>query len=579
MIDALLGRMSLEQKIGQCLVFGMSGTTITNDVREAITRYQVSGLRLSPFVKMFRYFSDEEARRTSVDDPDYRPSMRKIAKPGLPPHLSPAEYCALLNELKGLAAARSPALPLHLVIDQEGDVSKDLARGGVPQFPSQMGLAASREPERMVYEAALATARILKASGIDMIHSPVVDINLNPRNPEIGVRAFGDDPELVARLALAALRGYKEGGVIAAAKHFPGRGDSATDAHHDTPVLDVDLERLREVELLPYRRLIEAGLDSIMVGHCFYPAVDDKLSTVSRKLITGLLRDELGFEGLITTDSMTMGALVKLYGVGESCARALEAGADLVLMKAENEWRGETFHTIKTWVLEGRIDVAELDAKVRRILAKKLEFGLFTNMGKVDPEGADRPYGDKAVLELSRKAAREAVMVVKDEQHLLPLDRAKRILLINQQNSIKTPNDSHDHPGLFSEYLESRLPGLLTYEVDFASNATDETEVPRFVEEHHFDLIICTNWYDRSSPPLRFPKLLADRGYPVILLTNTPYLIRETGGLLPGAKTSVLDLNLTPEGLRTLAEVLLGDLEPEGVWPLENLTKNPIENI
>ncbi|HAV13273.1 MAG TPA: hypothetical protein DCX06_07275, partial [Opitutae bacterium] len=348
-IETILDRMTLEQKIGQCVVVGMSGTVITNALKESIERYHCGGIRLSPFTRMFRYFTDSKAKKQQLGE-DFKPSMQKIADPGMPPYCSPEQYAEVLNDLRRMAAKRNPAIPLHMVIDQENDTSKDLSRGGVIQFPSCMGLVAGGSLD-VARDVARSVAIQMKASGMDMIHSPVVDVNINPNNPEIGFRAFSDDPEVVAEYAIAMMEGYKQGGVIAAAKHFPGRGDSATDAHHACPTLDVSLARLHAVELLPYKRMIAAGLDSIMIAHCIYPQIDpDHISTVSRKVVTGLLREELGFEGLITSDSITMGALIDRYGIGEACARALEAGIDTILMKAENQWRGEMFYTIQKWV-------------------------------------------------------------------------------------------------------------------------------------------------------------------------------------------------------------------------------------
>jgi beta-N-acetylhexosaminidase len=568
-IETLLARMSLEQKIGQCVVVGMSGTVIDNALREAITRHHCGGIRLSPFTRMFRYFTDSKARHQELGD-DYTPSLQKIADPGIPPYTTPQHYAETLNDLRRLAAERSPAIPLHMVIDQENDTSKDLSRGGVVQFPSNMGLVAGGSPE-MAREVARCIAAQMKASGIDMIHSPVVDVNINPGNPEIAHRAFSDDPEVVAEYALAMLRGFQEGGVIASAKHFPGRGDSSTDAHHACPALDVDLDRLHAVELLPYKRLIAAGLDSIMIAHCIYPAIDpDHISTVSRKVITGLLREELGFEGLITSDSITMGALIDRYGIGEACARALAAGIDTILMKAENQWRGEMFYTIRKWVEAGKIDAGELDDKVRRILGIKMKYGLFDDMGMVDASQAAVPYSDPVIVETSQRAARRAILVVKDENSVLPLDRKRKVLLVNQQNSIKSPNDQYDHPALFSQIMEEDWPTLQTHETRFGSDPAQDEAVLRFVAANDYDLIICTNYYDRQEKPNTYVRALIDQGYPVILITNTPYCIGGTGGLIPGANTIVLNLNLTPEGLRTQKAVLLGHLQPEGRWPLSN---------
>jgi beta-N-acetylhexosaminidase len=568
-IEDLLGKMSLEQKIGQCVVVGMSGTVITNDLREAITRFGCSGIRLSGFTRMFKYFSDDKAKRQELGA-DFVPSLQKLANEGLPPYATIEQYAAMLNELRELAAQRSPALPLHMVIDQEGDTSRDFARGGVVQFPSSMGLVAGGSPER-AYQVAVCVARQMKASGLDMIHSPVVDVNINPKNPEIGYRAFSDDPEIVSEYAVAMLKGFKDNKIIAAAKHFPGRGDSATDAHHACPVLNVDADRFNKIELYPYKRLIEAGIDAIMVAHCIYPHIDpDQISTVSRKVVTGILRDQLGFDGMITTDSITMGALIDRYGIGEACARALDAGADIILMKAENRWRGEMFYTIRKWVETGKIKANELDDKVRRILAIKKRYGLFDNMGRVDAAKAAVPLTDPLVLETSRQTAQHAILVAKDELRALPLDRAKRVLLINQQYSLKTPNDIHDHPALFAQLMEDGWPTLQTYETAFGFNEKEDAAVIRFVEEGQYDLILCTNYYDRAEKPHTYVKALIDKGLPVVLITNTPYCIGGIAGLIPEARTVVLNMNLTPEGMRTTREVLMGRLSPRGAWPLSN---------
>ncbi len=568
-LRSLMNDMTLDQKIGQCVVVGMSGTHITNDIREAITKYHCSGLRLSGFTRMFRYFSDDKSKGQQFGK-DFSPSMQKITRPGQPEYVSPEEYAEMLNELRDLAAMRDPAIPLHMVIDQEGDSSKDFARGGVVQFPSNMGLAASGDPD-LTYRVTKAYAKQMKASGFNTIHSPVVDVNINPLNPEIGRRAFSDDPKIVAEHAMAMVKAFKEENIVAAAKHFPGRGDSATDAHHACPLLDASKTRIDEVELYPYKKLIEAGVDSIMIAHCVYPALDDKISTVSTKILTGLLRTELGFKGVITTDSMTMGALIDKYGVGESCAMALEAGADIILMKAENQWRGEMFYTIGKWVEDGRISETELDKKVMRILSLKYDTGLFENMGRVDSKKASLPYSDSEVIAVSKEAAVKAILIAKNKDNLLPVNKGKRTLLINQLNSVKTPNDKFDHPSLFTTLMEEDWPELHCYETSFGfENENDEKAVLSFVEAGKYDQIICTNFYDRSSKPHTYIKTLIDKGYPVILITNTPYCINESGGMITDAGTIVLNMNLSPEGYRTTKEVLFGKLLPKGKWPLTN---------
>jgi beta-N-acetylhexosaminidase len=191
-------------------------------------------------------------------------------------------------------------------------------------------------------------------------------------------------------------------------------------------------------------------------------------------------------------------------------------------------------------------------------------------MGIVDASKAAGPYSDPAIIEVSKMAAENAVLVARDDLGVLPVDRSKKVLLINQQNSMKCPNDSWDHPGLFQEIMEDGWPELQTYETTFGSTAEQDAEVMAFVEANDFDLILCTNYYDRQIQPNTYAKQLIEAGQPVVLMTNTPYCIGEVGGCIPGAKTILLNMNFTPEGLRTVKRVLFGDLEPKGRWPVSN---------
>jgi beta-N-acetylhexosaminidase len=239
-------------------------------------------------------------------------------------------------------------------------------------------------------------------------------------------------------------------------------------------------------------------------------------------------------------------------------------------MKAENRWRGEMFYTIRKWVESGKIKADELDDKVRRILSIKKRYGLFDQMGQVDASKASAPFKDELVVNTAKEAAQHAILVAKDELGALPLDKKKRVLLINQQYSLKTPNDFYDHPALFAQLMEEGWPSLQTYETGFGFNEKEDEAVVRFVEEGRYDLILCTNYYDRAEKPHTYVKTLIDKGLPVVLITNTPYGIKGIAGLIPEAKTIVLNMNLTPEGLRTTREVLLGRVQPKGAWPLSN---------
>ncbi|MDZ7792401.1 MAG: hypothetical protein U5P10_01545 [Spirochaetia bacterium] len=234
------------------------------------------------------------------------------------------------------------------------------------------------------------------------------------------------------------------------------------------------------------------------------------------------------------------------------------------------------FYTIRKWVDQGKIPSDELDDKVRRVLRMKKKYGMFDTMGIADPELASEPFSDPIVVQTAKKAARSAILVPKDNLNVVPLSGTlSRVLLVNQLNTVKSPNDRWDHPALFSELLEAEWPGLQTYETDFAGNEEDDHRVPEFVNQGSWDLIICTNFYDRSAAPNGYVKELIDAGYPVLLITNTPYQIKDSGGMIPDAPSIILNMNLSPEGLRTTRDVLCGRVVPQGRWPLS--TYNPFQ--
>lgn len=561
----MLADMTLLQRIGQCIVVGWSGTTLTQDIREAIAVHHAGGVRLSPFTRQFAYFSDSRIRDETgtgvVLPPGGSRTKHRIA--GSAPWVSPQDYASHLATLRALSVESSAGVPCHFVIDQEGDTSKDLSRGGMPQFPSALGLSASGDPD-LTYRVSHAQALLLRDSGIDVVHSPVLDVNTNPANPEIGRRSFGSDPQLVALHGEAVVRGFADAGVLAVAKHFPGRGDSAVDAHHQQPVLDVDARCIRDVHLEPYRRLIAAGLEGVMIAHCVYPAFDSRMATVSRVIITELLRTELGFEGLVTTDSMTMGALIDSYGVGEASVLALEAGADWVLMKAENHRRGLVFGAVHQALREGRLSEDELNEKVLRILDWKIRSGLIDAPG-IDSEAAADRYASPAIIDLEAEAAFRAAVIVKGPERF-PLDRSLKTVLVYQENDIKSPNDLWDYPSMFGDLMEDAWPQLITVETAFGQDDCDE-DILALVTGGGFRQLVVTSFYDRSRKPSSLPKRLLGLGIPTILVTNTPYTPYGLGGLLPEADGILLNMNLSPAGLRLTRDILLGSSRAGGAWP------------
>jgi beta-N-acetylhexosaminidase len=277
-------------------------------------------------------------------------------------------------------------LPLFISTDQEGGVVSRLTSAALHAtvIPSQAEVGAAGQPELTEKLGAL-IARELRALGINMNMAPVADINTNAKNPVIGAiaRAYSSDPEKTADMVEAAVEGMQRGGISAVLKHFPGHGDTKEDSHSSLAVLPHELQRLKEVEFIPFSRGIDAGVDGIMTGHISVPAVTggSEPATLSSVLLQDILRKDLGFKGIIITDSLVMGALSHFYGKGELAVQAFKAGVDIILRPA---FPLSSYQALLESIRAGEISEQRLDESVRRILRVKVQRGLFENSG---PEG------------------------------------------------------------------------------------------------------------------------------------------------------------------------------------------------
>jgi len=543
-IDRIVGRMTLEEKVGQCMTLAFYGTVITSEVVDLIENLHCGGLRLTP-------------HNNTSDSADL---VRRLA-----PYYTPSQYAETLNSLQRIAAGRRLGLPLHMVVDQEGDLSVDYLHGGVNFFPSQMGLTATGSPP-LARACGRAVAQQLRAVGVHMIHSPVLDVNLNPRNPEIGCRSFSNSPELCARYGSAVLRGLTEGGIIATGKHFPGRGDSAVDAHDCLPVLKAPRKRLEEVELFPYRRLMAEGLPAIMSAHNAYLALDESglPASISPPIISGLVRGEMGFDGVITTDAMSMGGLRAVCSIPEGCARAIAAGNDLVLVKDFKGIPEASFEAIKRSVQKGGIPESQLDRSVRRILAMKLAYGLFATRD-VAPEGAERAVRDPETIGLSHRAARRCLTLLRDKKGLLPLSPKQRLLVILpiRREYHEKGNDYWYAPqDLYQEIYRHAPRSTL---VEFAVPASAATIRHAVKRSAGFDVVVVFNqvWRGPATSHALVRKLVAARRK-VVVVSNNIY----DGRFLPQAGTLLVTYSAMPPSMAAAAKALFGKLKPAGSSPL-----------
>lgn len=569
-IKNLISKMTLEQKIGSMLTLGFAGTVPRARIYEFIEKYQCGGLRLSCNERQFGSYVDPNDHKAVVNLENKNGIRFKCCAPAS----TASQYKAVLDDLQAQARKRPLSIPLHFSYDQEGGSNADFSFGGINLFAKPMGIRAMDDPV-MAYRIARAVAEQGKAVGFNWVHSPVLDVNSEPSNPEVYTRAYSDDAEEVAEYAMETCLGFREGRMIATGKHFPGRGHSVVDAHFQNAVIDVDEKTLWERDLLPYRKLIQAGLlPSIMIAHSIFPAIDpDNIATVSRKVLTGLLREKLGFEGVITTDSMTMGAIATRYKVANACAMALEAGADLVLMKAENLLVEETIEAIRQSILSGRITPDDLDNKVYRILQLKYEYGLFDNIENSEPP--EKVLQDSAIRDLARQAARRSILIERQESGVLPV-RGGRVLVIEQK--VRNFNDMQWHSGIFYEAC-MRQGMLISHsytkdttdylETSYSYDDVDRERIGEALENGGYDTIIATNYFRRGTALNRDFWEEQIEKYPkqkIIVVTNTPY---EELSIPRNAKTVLLTFATSPENVRAAAAVLYGQMIPEGVWPLK----------
>ncbi|HEU0014548.1 MAG TPA: glycoside hydrolase family 3 N-terminal domain-containing protein [Longimicrobium sp.] len=336
----------------------------------------------------------------------------------------PHSYAAKLNALQ-----RRARVPLLVMTDLESgpgmrlngafSLPHLLPMGGGTVFPPVMALGAIGS-DSLAYEVGKALAREGRAVGLHVTLAPVLDVNSNPRNPIINTRSFGEDPVRVSALAAAYVRGVREGGLLTVGKHFPGHGDTETDSHLGLPAIRADRARLDSVELPPYRAALAAGLDGMLVGHIALTGLegaDAEPASLSRGIVTGLLRGELGFGGLVMTDALNMGAVLARHGPVQPAVLALEAGADVLL---QPPLPGAAVDAVVDAVRAGRISPARLDESVRRVLEWKARAGLH-RAREVPLEAVDEAVGTRAHRALADTVARRSITLVRDEGGLVPM--------------------------------------------------------------------------------------------------------------------------------------------------------------
>ncbi len=555
--------MSLAEKVGQLLTFTRRGTLLTPSGIEQITKLNCGGLCLEPYaVETCKnlYWGNSQIDVNFKKPEDYFTIANNyFAGKNFGLSITPEEYTKDLNRLHKIAMDRPSGIPLHMTIDFEGDFKNDYMSGGIRQFPGPMGMAAIGDPE-LTYKIANTIARQLSAMGVTQMYSPVCDVNTNPKNPEIGVRAFSDDPQVCAEHAVALVKGLQDGGIAATGKHFPGRGNSGTDAHDVLEILDMDKKRMQEVDLVPFKAIIDAGVKAIMTGHSVYPAYDDKYpTTLSEKILTGLLRNELGFEGVIVSDAIGMAAILKKWPLPQACAMAIKAGCDTILLKADDESRSQCFFGIKQAVEKGELSEERVNESVKRLLIMKYDQGLFETAGKKDPKETLKITTSKEIIDFSWDVASKALLVMRDDKKMLPLSPEKKMLVIEQRIPYEfVGKDPYNHTHVFCEAMVNHSTNLILADTGFSAFEDEIEECLELAKQ--VDLVVMTNYYARivkSGNNQLLVKKLKDAGHKVVVVTNSPYI----EGTTKEADAVICNFSGTPDSIRISTDLLFGKVK------------------
>jgi beta-N-acetylhexosaminidase len=483
---------------------------------------------------------------------------------------SPTEMAAKLNGLQSMSK-----IPLLFGADLEAGagfrarggyfVPNAIDLGGAIVFPPEMAVGATRDTT-LAYEQGRLTAIEGRALGIHIAYAPVLDVNNNPDNPVINTRSFGEDPELDARLGVAFIHGLQDHGMIATGKHFPGHGDTGVNSHLALPIVTVSRSRLDTVELVPFRAAVNGGVGAIMSFHGAMPALDSSNvpGTLSPKVITGLLRGEMGFRGIIISDAMDMRGVLDKYGADEATKRAISAGIDVLIQPLDVS---QTISAIVAGITEGRYTEARLDSSVRRVLETKRRLGLAQSK-LVDLNALRFLVGDSSNAQIARTVAERSITLVKDSLRQVPIAaKNARVLSITlaRRADLGAGNAFNAEllgalPNLRTEFMATEDAPLNFPRLLAAADSADITIVGSYVGQ---------NWdaVTASAPQAfaNFVQALVQRGRkPIVVAFGNPYLLQQ----LPWVSAYLVAWGGFPVSQVAAARALLGESAISGHLPI-----------
>ncbi len=444
-IENILKSMSLEEKVGQIMVCGFDGTHPSGEIKRLIRDYHLGN------VILFK---------------------RNIEDPG--------QIRNLTSELQGMSK-----IPLTMAVDQEGGIVTRLT-APFTVFPGSMATAATGDPNNAYLEG-LTMAKEMRAVGLNWNLAPVVDVNDLPQNPGIGVRSYSDEPHTVAKYASEFVRGLHDGKVAGCAKHFPGKGHSAKDAHMEMPTVDRDMNDLVKIDLFPFRELINDGIDAIMPSHVYYPALcesEDLPATLSSSVMTDLLKNQMDFNGVVVTDDLEMGGITKSIKGSDAAWRSLLAGADIVMICHTYDEQIKTFEKIIEKVKFGNIPIERLNDAVRRVLSMKEKLGLLDGQIIVESE-----IGSSDSAKIAEEIVRKSITLVRDEDQLIEeIGKRKLMVVFPSDMALVKVEESRKEEAEVVKTLKKRN---VTFESIYVPSKPLEVDIEKVVKSvRDFDGII-----------------------------------------------------------------------------------------
>lgn len=543
-LRSLISRMTLEEKVGQLFVMRVYGHSATDPdqadidanlkeigvrtAAELIAEYRVGGII---------YFT--WAHNTK----------------------DPHQIADLSNGIQRASLTQPRGLPVLITTDQEHGI---VCRVGKPAtlFPGAMAMGAggSRDDARTLGRISGAE---LRAMGINQDYSPDADVNINPANPVIGVRSFGADPDAVAGLVAAEVAGYQRSSVAATAKHFPGHGDTAVDSHYGFPVITHSRQLWEKLDAVPFRAAVRAGIDSIMTAHIQFPALDDSgdPATLSHPILTGILREELGYDGVVVTDSLGMQGVRTKYGDDRVPVLALKAGVDQLLNPPD---LATAWNAVLKAVQDGELTESRLDESILRILRLKARLRLF-DAPYVSQKGVDRTVGTAAHLAAADRIAERTTTLLVNKAGLLPLSRRthRKVLVVGADPA--SPSGTTGPPTAVLAAALTEL-GFTATALSTGTAPSAATIAAAVAAAQDADAVVVGTYNVTAGSSQRtLVEQLAATGRPVVAIAiRNPYDVAH----LPSASAHLASYSWTDVELRAAARVIAGKAAPRGKLPV-----------